>query len=121
MEYVGEVGQDRKIELLGDALCLLNPIAWPEPFGLVMGEALACGTPVVATPAGATSEIVDDGVTGYICGADDEFQAALDRVGQLDRVTCRQAAQERFSMLRMAREHVSVFERLLGAGACESS
>ena len=119
VEFLGEVGHDRKVELLGDALCLLNPIAWPEPFGMVMVEALACGTPVVATPAGATTEIVDDGVTGYICNTDEEFRLALGQIDRLDRVTCRQVVQERFSTLRMAREHISVFERLLRTGASE--
>ncbi len=66
IEYVGELGPADKLALLGDASCLLNPICWPEPFGMVMIESLACGTPVVVTPCGAANEIVDDGVTGFV-------------------------------------------------------
>jgi glycosyltransferase involved in cell wall biosynthesis len=117
VEFLGEVGHDQKVELLGDALCLLNPVAWPEPFGMVMVEALACGTPVVGTPAGATTEIVEDGVTGYICSTDAEFHAALHQVDRLERAKCRQAAQDRFSALRMARDHIRVFEQVLRARA----
>ena len=75
IEFVGEVGGTAKHELLGDALCLLNPMAWPEPFGMVMIEALASGTPVVATPRGAAPEIVDDGVTGYLRVGEDALAA----------------------------------------------
>ena len=97
IEYVGEVGGADKLELLGNATCLLNPIAWPEPFGMVMVEALACGTPVVATPMGAVPEIVDDGLTGFVCSGEDALAEALLAVAGIDRDKCRRAVAERFS------------------------
>lgn len=111
--YVGEVGGNEKLELLGAATCLLNPIAWPEPFGMVMIEALACGTPVVATPSGAAPELVDDGQTGFLRSDAHGLVAALSRVSDLDRATCRRVAEERFSSARMARDHVAFYERVL--------
>ncbi|MDQ3944227.1 MAG: glycosyltransferase family 4 protein [Actinomycetota bacterium] len=112
VEYVGEVGGDRKLQFLGDAACLLNPVAWPEPFGMVMIEALACGTPVVATPCGATSEIVEEGVTGFLRSDEDVLAAAVENVGELDRAACRAAVEERFSHRRMANDHVALYERI---------
>jgi glycosyltransferase involved in cell wall biosynthesis len=109
VEYLGEVGGDAKAVLLADAACLLNPIAWPEPFGMVMIEALACGTPVVATPCGAAPEIVDDGVTGFLRSDPDSLITALDQVAGLDRRAARAAAETRFSAQRMATEHAQVY------------
>src|SRR5579875_2051460 len=97
VEYVGEVGGADKLELLADAVCLLNPIAWPEPFGMVMVEAAACGTPVVATPAGAAPEIVIDELSGFICADEPSLIEALNRVGDLERDLCRQMVAELFS------------------------
>jgi glycosyltransferase involved in cell wall biosynthesis len=114
LEYVGEVGGDDKLELLGDALCLLNPIAWPEPFGMVMIEALACGTPVVTTPCGAAPEIVDDGVTGFVRGDEPSLARALGEVAHLDRDRCRRAVKERFSAARLAADHLDVYRRHIG-------
>lgn len=110
IEYVGEVGGADKTTLLGEAICLLNPIAWPEPFGMVMVEALACGTPVVATPMGAVPEIVDHGVTGFVCSDEPALAAALMRVAQLERPACRRAVADRFSAERMVAEHVKFYE-----------
>ena len=90
-------------------MCLLNPIAWPEPFGMVMIEALACGTPVVATPCGAAPEIIDDGTTGFLRSDIDSLIAAMGHVGGLDRGACRAAAEARFSAKRMAAEHMNVY------------
>lgn len=115
VEHLGEVGGDDKLALLADATCLLNPIAWAEPFGMVMIEALACGTPVVATPLGAASEIVEDGVTGFLRRDEASIVQALQEVGDLDRGACRAAAEARFSTTRMVGEHVEVYERLAGA------
>jgi glycosyltransferase involved in cell wall biosynthesis len=106
IEYVGEVGGDQKLRLLGEASCLLNPIAWPEPFGMVMIEALACGTPVVTTPCGAAPELVDDGVTGFLRRDPRGLVTAIDQVGDLDRDACRAVAEARFSMARMAADHI---------------
>jgi glycosyltransferase involved in cell wall biosynthesis len=114
IEYVGEVGGETKQHLLGEATCLLNPIMWPEPFGMVMIEALACGTPVVTTLAGAAPEIIDDGITGFLRSDEDALAVALSKVDSIDRQTCRLVAEERFSLARLAAEHVAVFTRLIG-------
>jgi len=113
IEYIGEVAGATKHQLLGDALCLLNPMAWHEPFGMVMIEALASGTPVVATPRGAAPEIVDEGVTGYLREGQEALAVALGRVGGIDRSACRQAAEGRFSLEHMVAAHVALFERVL--------
>jgi len=112
-EYIGEVGGREKVELLQNAVCLLNPIDWPEPFGMVMIEALATGTPVVATPRGAAPEIVDHGKTGFLVADDRGLAAALSAVADLDRPACRRAAEERFSLERMAADHLALYARVL--------
>jgi glycosyltransferase involved in cell wall biosynthesis len=111
-EYVGEVCNRYKLELLAGAGALLNPIRWPEPFGLVMIEALACGTPVLTYAAGAAPEIVDQGVTGFLCADRTELVKAVGRIGELDRRDCRAAVAGYFSTERMVREHISVYEEL---------
>ncbi|HEX7095657.1 MAG TPA: glycosyltransferase family 4 protein [Acidimicrobiales bacterium] len=113
VEYLGEVGGADKQALLGEAMCLLNPIAWPEPFGMVMIESLACGTPVVATPSGAAPEIIDDGLTGFLRSTDDELVAAITKAASLDRHACREVAVKRFSMERMARDHIKLYRSLI--------
>jgi len=115
-EYVGELGETDKYVLLGGATALLNPIQWPEPFGLVMIEALAAGTPVVSTTAGSAPEIIDDGVTGYLRDAPADLADALGRAAELDRAACRRAAATRFSTERMVAEHVDLYTRLLDGG-----
>ncbi len=117
VEYVGEVGGAAKHELLAGAACLLNPIAWPEPFGMVMIEALAAGTPVVATPCGAAPEIVEDGVTGFLASGEDALVDALRRAPGLDRAACRRSAKERFSVDRMVAGHVDLYRRVVAGGA----
>ena len=114
-EYVGEVGGQQKLELLAGAEALINPIRWPEPFGLVMIEALACGTPVLAFPEGAAPEIVDHGVTGFLCADEDDLAAKLAHVEDLDRAACRSAAVSRFSMNRMIDDHVALYHRVRAA------
>ena len=119
IEYIGEVGGPEKLELLGGAVALLNPIKWAEPFGLVMIESLACGTPVVAFPEGAAPEIIDDGVTGFLCDDDEQMAKTLECVGDLDRAACRAAVEGYFSTARMVSEHLEVYEELIklrGAG-----
>lgn len=103
----------RRLMLQRGALGLINPIAWPEPFGLVMAEALATGTPVIATPNGAAVEIVDHGRTGYLCVDEDEMVQAVARLSSLDREACRLAACARFSIEVMARRYVTVYEQLV--------
>jgi glycosyltransferase involved in cell wall biosynthesis len=112
-EYVGELDTDGKYELMGNSCALLNPIQWDEPFGLVMIEALATGTPVVATPRGSVSEIVAEGRTGFIRSSPEDLADALQQASQLDRETCRAAAETRFSSRRMAEDYVDLFEELL--------
>ncbi|MCU1353030.1 MAG: glycosyl transferase group 1 [Acidimicrobiales bacterium] len=113
VEYVGEVDGAAKRELLRGASCLLNPMAWDEPFGMVMIESLACGTPVVATRRGAASEIVDDGSTGFLCDDDASFVTALHAAPTLDRRACRASVARRFSVERMVGDHIAVYERML--------
>ncbi len=115
IEYVGEVGGQDKLALLGGARCLLKPIAWPEPFGMVMIEALACGTPVVATPVGAVGEIVDDGITGFVRAAPAELALAVLAAGDLDRPACRRTVVQRFSIARMAEHHVRLYRSVVEA------
>ena len=109
-EYVGEVGGDEKWELLGAATCLLNPLRWSEPFGMVMIEALATGTPVVATANGSVPEIVTDGVNGFIRVTERGLAEAVREAGHLDRSACRRIVADEFSITRMVREHVQLFE-----------
>ena len=115
VRMVGEVGEAEKGPFLAGAHALLFPVDWPEPFGLVMIEALACGTPVIAFRRGSIPEVIDDGVTGFIVDSVDEAVAAVDRVGELDRETCRQVFVERFSAQRMAADYLALYERLIAA------
>jgi glycosyltransferase involved in cell wall biosynthesis len=113
IEFLGEVGGDAKQRLLSNATCLLNPIQWDEPFGMVMIEAMACGTPVVSTARGAAPEIIDAGVTGILVDEDRELPAAIAKAATLDRSVIRRQAEERFSIQRMAADHVRVYEEVL--------
>jgi glycosyltransferase involved in cell wall biosynthesis len=112
-EYVGEIGDADKDEFLGNAAALLFPIDWPEPFGLVMIEALACGTPVIAYRRGSVPEVIENGVTGFIV---DELEDAIDaarRVDEIDRRRCRALFEARFTADRMARDYLRVYETLV--------
>jgi len=115
VEFIGEVGGRQKDEFLGNAHALLFPIDWAEPFGLVMIESLACGTPVIAWRNGSVPEVIDDGRTGFIVQSVEEGIEAVARVGELSRETCRQVFEERFDAARMAREYVEVYQRLAQA------
>lgn len=117
VEFLGEVGDEEKARLLGGARALLFPIDWPEPFGLVSIESLACGTPVVARPCGALPEVVEDGRTGFLARSDDELVRALGRVGELDRRECRAAFERRFSRERMVEDYERVYATLARAQA----
>ena len=109
IRYLGEVGNDEKVRLLGGAAALLNPIRWPEPFGLVMIEALACGTPVVTTRQGAAPEIIEDGVTGFVCDDAAQIEDRLGRLAELDRGACRAAVVGHFSASRMVADHIDFY------------
>ncbi|KQP23842.1 glycosyl transferase family 1 [Methylobacterium sp. Leaf102] len=113
--YVGPVDDAAKGRLLGDARALLFPIDWPEPFGLVMIEAMACGTPVIAWNRGSVPEIIEDGITGFIVSSEAEAVAALARVGDLDRARVRKRFEARFTSERMAADYLSIYRRLLSA------
>lgn len=113
IEYVGEIGDADKSRFLGEALALLFPIDWPEPFGLVMIEAMACGTPVIAWRRGSVPEVLDDGVTGRIVDGLDEAVAAVREVAALDRRRIRATFERRFSAEAMARAYLELYWRLL--------
>jgi glycosyltransferase involved in cell wall biosynthesis len=102
-----------RIELLRGAAALVDPITWPEPFGLVMAEALAAATPVLVFPNGAAPEIVDHGRTGYLCRDEQEMVTAAGRVHEIERLQCRAAAERRFSLTRMAADHERLYRRIL--------
>jgi glycosyltransferase involved in cell wall biosynthesis len=113
IRYVGEIDAAAKLDLLGRARALLNPIRWDEPFGLNMVQALACGTPVITTPRGAAPEIVDHGATGFLVAGTDEAVAAVAWAAKLDRDACRAAVEDRFSARRMVADHLAFYRDVL--------
>ena len=113
IDFIGEIGDDQKSEFLGNAAGLLFPIAWPEPFGLAMIEAMACGTPVVAFRNGSVPEVIDDGVTGFIVDDEDAATAATRQLRSLDRARIRRVFEERFTSRRMAEAYVTIYRRLI--------
>jgi glycosyltransferase involved in cell wall biosynthesis len=115
IRYVGEVGGARKQRLFADAFAFLMPIRWPEPFGLVMVEALATGTPVLAFPHGAAPEIVQDGINGFLVKDEDEMAALVERAAEIDPLTCRRSA-ERFAPDRVAAKYEAAYRDLLAGG-----
>ena len=115
VEFLGEVSDRDKETLLGDALAMLFPVDWPEPFGMVVIEALACGTPVIARRRGSVPELVADGRTGFVCETEDEMVAAVARVDSIERTTCRAEFERRFSAEAMADGYLRVFERARSA------
>jgi glycosyltransferase involved in cell wall biosynthesis len=117
VDYLGEVGGAQRIELLANARALLFPVQWPEPFGMVIIEAMASGTPTIAFRRGAIPEIVEDGVTGFIVDDVDGAVRAIDRIDELSRVRCRERFESRFTSARMAADYLSVYERLLAPRA----
>jgi glycosyltransferase involved in cell wall biosynthesis len=114
VEFLGAIDEASKRELIGGALALLLPIDWPEPFGLIFIEALACGTPVLTCPRGSVPEILVNGVTGYSCLSDEELVAAVSRVGQISRAGCRDYVRQRFDSRRMAQQYLLAYERVRG-------
>ena len=113
VEFVGEIGDMEKDEFLGNAYALLFPIDWPEPFGLVMIEAMACGTPVIAYRDGAVPEVMEQGHTGFVVEGLDDAVEAVGRVPELSRKRCREVFEKRFTATRMAHDYVAVFEDLI--------
>jgi len=112
IEWLGEINDKDKDEFLGNAYALLFPIDWPEPFGLVMIESMACGTPVVAYAGGSVAEVMDDGVTGFVVHEIEEAVEAVRRVRDLSRARCREVFEKRFTASRMANDYINVYERL---------
>ncbi|HEU4686490.1 MAG TPA: glycosyltransferase family 4 protein [Nitrospira sp.] len=113
IEYLGEINDEEKADFLGEATAVLCTYDWPEPFGIVLIEALACGTPVLAYRRGSIPEIIEDGVSGFVCDDLDSMVAAIDRLPLLDRRRCREAFEARFTVERMVRDYLEVYERLL--------
>ena len=113
IEFIDEIGASEKQEFLGNAAALLFPIDWPEPFGLVMIEAMACGTPVIARPFGSVPEIVPDGVAGFLVREVEEAVEAVCRIGEIDRTECRRHFELNFTDERMARDYVKVYHQLI--------
>jgi len=115
VEFVGEVGGREKDEFLGNAYATVFPIDWPEPFGLVMIESLACGTPVIGWRRGSVPEVIADGLTGYVVDSIEQAVEAVGRVKLLNRHDCRRVFEERFDAARMTRDYVEVYRRLVHA------
>jgi glycosyltransferase involved in cell wall biosynthesis len=113
VEFIGEIGNSAKQEFLGNAAALLFPIQWPEPFGLVMIEAMACGTPVIAYPFGSVPEIIAQGVSGFLVRNSQEAVRAVERVGEIDRLECRRHFELNFSNERMARDYLRIYKQLI--------
>jgi glycosyltransferase involved in cell wall biosynthesis len=117
VDFLGEIGDDEKGEFLGRAAALLFPIDWPEPFGLVMIEAFACGTPVIAYRRGSVPEVVEEGRTGFIVDGLEAAVSAVGRIGELSREGCRERFEERFAVERMAQDYLELYRRMVDAWA----
>jgi glycosyltransferase involved in cell wall biosynthesis len=113
VEFIGEISEREKGDFLGNARALLFPIDWPEPFGLVMIEAIACGTPVIAFPGGSVAEIIDDGLTGFVVTGTDQAVEAVRNLHLIDRSACRAVFERRFSARRMCKDYVLAYERMI--------
>jgi glycosyltransferase involved in cell wall biosynthesis len=116
IEFIGEIGDAQKNDFLGRARALLFPIDWPEPFGLVMLEAMACGTPVIARRRGSVPEIVEQGVNGFLFTTTEEAVAAVGQLGHISRAGCRRAFEKRFTAERMTQQYVDLYRRLIARG-----
>lgn len=114
IEWVGEIGEHEKPEFLGNADALLFPVDWPEPFGLVMIEAMACDTPTIAYRCGSVPEVIEDGVNGYVVTSEAEAVAAAGRLEQIERARVRERFEQRFTVERMADNYLRVYEQLRG-------
>ena len=121
VEYVGEIGEDQKADFLGNAAALVFPIDWPEPFGLVVIEAMAFGTPVIVWNEGAMPEVVDDGVTGCVVDCLDQAVAAVAKLDRIDRRAVRTVFEQRFSVDRMVSDYEAIYARLASAAARQSA
>lgn len=116
VEYIGEIGEAEKNEFLCGARALLFPIDWPEPFGLVMIEAFACGTPVIAYPYGAIPEVMEEGISGFMVESIEDAVRAVHRLDRIDPTACRRYFESRFTVTRMAQDYLQSFQRLIAQG-----
>jgi Glycosyltransferase len=116
VEWVGEIGESDKAAFLGGALALLFPIDWPEPFGVVMIEAMACGTPTIAWPLGSVPEVIENGTSGFVVSSIDEAAAAVEACAGFDRAICRAEFERRFTARRMAADYLAAYGRLGAVG-----
>ena len=114
VEYIGEIAEHQKARFLGDALGLLFPIGWPEPFGLVMIESLACGTPVIAFRSGSVPEVIENGVSGFVVNSVEEAAKAVSGLSEIDRAAVRKAFENRFTVERMSRDYLKMYAGLPG-------
>ena len=112
VEFIGEIGEPDKAAFLGSATTLIFPIDWPEPFGLVMIEAMACGTPVIAFPCGSAPEVIDNGITGFLVDSVEEAVVAIEAASELDRAEVRATFERRFSIERVAGDYLRVYQAL---------
>jgi glycosyltransferase involved in cell wall biosynthesis len=117
VEYVGEIAEHEKADFLGQASALLFPVDWPEPFGLVMIEAMACGTPVIGFRRGSVPEVVENGISGFVVESVDQASAVVARVASLDRSSVRAAFEQRFTIERTARDYLEIYNELIGSAA----
>ena len=114
IEFLGEINEAQKNNFLGNAYAYLFPIDWPEPFGLAMIEAMACGTPTIAFRCGSVPEIIDDGLTGFIVNTEEEAVSALKQVSRMNRAKCRATFERRFTACRMAKDYLSIYDSIVG-------
>jgi glycosyltransferase involved in cell wall biosynthesis len=121
IEYIGEVDDRRKGELLRNARALLNPIDWPEPFGLVMIEALACGTPVIVRRCGSSPEVISDGVSGFVCDSQLDFIHAIHNIGVISRAACRREFEQRFTQRHMVDNYEALYRKVIAASSAADS
>jgi glycosyltransferase involved in cell wall biosynthesis len=114
VEFIGEIGEHEKAEFLGNAYAYLFPIDWPEPFGLTMIEAMACGTPTIAFHCGSVPEVMQEGVTGFIVDDMDQAVAAVDKIASIERTACRNVFDKRFTATRMAEQYIDLYQSMMG-------
>jgi glycosyltransferase involved in cell wall biosynthesis len=112
IEFVGEIGYYEKNEFLGNAAALMFPVNWPEPFGIVMIEAMACGTPVIAYPFGSVPEVVENGVTGFLVRNVNSAAKAVQSLSKIDRAQCRRRFEQRFTLARMTQDYLAIYDRI---------
>lgn len=117
IEFIGEISEREKSEFLGNASALLFPVDWPEPFGLVMIEAMACGTPVIGFSNGSVPEVIEHGITGFIVDSISQGESAVINLPKISRTSCRRTFEEKFTAQRMARNYLHVYEQLLETGS----